>query len=149
MRQECMEKAMDDRKFVLMSIKPQYAKLIKSGEKTNKLRKIAPKVNAGDILIVYESMPVKRITAFCTIDEVIIAEPEKLWERANEASGLSHDSFMRYFEGKSHAAGIKLRNVHLLKEPKPLSAISMNLRAPQSYRYLNQKEFLILTNQIK
>lgn len=136
---------MDDRKYVLMSIKPRYADLIKSGEKTIELRRIAPKVNPGDVLIIYESTPVKQITAFCAIDEMIIAEPEKLWEKANGTTGLSHDSFMRYFEGKSQAAGIKLGNVHLLKKPKPLSAISMNLRAPQSYRYLGQEEFRILT----
>lgn len=135
---------MDGRKYVLMSIKPRYAELIKSGEKTLELRRIAPKVNPGDILIIYESMPVKRITAFCTIDEMIIAEPEKLWKMAKGAAGLSHDAFVRYFAGKSQAAGIKLRNVHLLKEPKLLSVISMNLRAPQSYRYLGQEEFQIV-----
>ncbi len=135
---------MDDRKFVLMSIKPRYAELIKSGEKTIELRRVAPKVNPGDVLVIYESTPVQKITSFCEIDEMIITEPEKLWERSCGTTGLSHDSFKRYFEGKSQAVGIKLKNVKVLENPKILSAISMDLRAPQSYRYLSQMEFQVL-----
>lgn len=136
---------MNDRKYILMSIKPQYAELIKTGQKTVELRRIAPKVKPGDVLVIYESTPIQQITSFCEIDEVIIAEPNKLWKRASNAAGLSHDSFIRYFEGKSQAVGIKLRDVHLLDEPKALSVISMDLRAPQSYRYLSPEEFQALT----
>lgn len=135
---------MNDRKYILMSIKPQYAELIKSGQKTVELRRIAPKVKPGDVLVIYESTPVRQITSFCEIEEMIIAEPNKLWERVCNAAGLSYDSFVKYFEGKSQAVGIKLRNVHLLDEPKALSVISMDLRAPQSFRYLCQEEFRVL-----
>ena len=66
---------MYDKKYVLMSIKPVYAKLIKSGQKTIELRRIAPKVKSGDILVIYESSPVKRVTAFCEIEAMVVTEP--------------------------------------------------------------------------
>lgn len=136
---------MHDKKYVLMSIKPVYAKLIKSGQKTIELRRIAPKVKAGDILVIYESSPVKRVTAFCEIETMIVTEPIKLWETARDSACLTHDSFAEYFEGKMQAVGIKLGKVQMLNIPKELRVISENLQAPQSYRYLTPEQFRILT----
>lgn len=135
---------MYDKKYILMSIKPVYAELIKSGQKTIELRRIAPKVKTGDILVIYESAPVKRVTAFCEIEAMVVTEPSKLWEEAKNTAGLSHDSFVKYFDGKQQAIGIKLGKVFLLNSPKELSNISDNLQAPQSYRYLSQEQFRMI-----
>lgn len=136
---------MYDKKYVLMSIKPVYAELIKSGQKKIELRRIAPKVKPGDVLIIYESSPVKRVTAFCEIDSIVVTEPSKLWEIAKNAAGLTYDSFAKYFDGKPQASGIKLGKVQLLSTPKELSIISTDMQAPQSYRYLTQKQFQTIT----
>lgn len=136
---------MYDKKYVLMSIKPVYAKLIKSGQKTIELRRIAPKVKSGDILVIYESSPVKRITAFCEIQAVVSTDPSKLWEIACDTAGLSRESFMEYYEGKKQAVGIKLGNVQVLNIPRELRVFSENFQAPQSYRYLTQEQFQTLT----
>lgn len=136
---------MYDKKYVLMSIKPVYAKLIKSGQKTIELRRIAPKVKSGDTLVIYESSPVKRVTAFCEIEAMVVTEPNKLWEIACDTAGLSRDSFLEYYEGKKQAVGIKLGKVQVLNIPRELRVISENVQAPQSYRYLTQEQFLTLT----
>lgn len=136
---------MRDKKYVLMSIKPVYAELIKSGQKTIELRRIAPKVNAGDILVIYESSPVKRVTSFCEIESMVVTEPSKLWEIAKNTVGLTYDSFLKYFDGKTQAVGIKLGRVERLRDPKELCVISRDLKAPQSYRYLTQEQFQTLT----
>lgn len=136
---------MYDKKYVLMSIKPVYAELIKSGQKKIELRRIAPKVKPGDILIIYESSPVKRITAYCEIDSIVVTEMNKLWEIAKDVAGLTYESFAKYFAGKPQASGIKLRKVQLLSTPRELSVISTDMQAPQSYRYLTQKQFQTLT----
>lgn len=128
-----------------MSIKPVYAGLIKSGEKTIELRRVAPKVNSGDILVIYESSPVKQVTSFCEIDSIVVTEPSNLWEIAKNAAGLAYDSFVKYYEGALQAVGIKLGKVHMLNQPKALSELSYNLQAPQSYRYLTKEQFLELT----
>mgnify|MGYP001020181255 CR=1 FL=1 len=39
-----MSELMNEKKYVLMSIKPVYAELIKSGEKTVELRRVLPKM---------------------------------------------------------------------------------------------------------
>ena len=136
---------MQDKKYILMSIKPVYAEQIKSGQKTIELRRIAPKVKSGDVLIIYESSPVKQITAFCEIEAIVVAEPNKLWETAKGVAGLSYDSFIKYFDEKSQAVGIKLGKVKEMSVPKGLSVISIDMQAPQSYRYLSREQFQILT----
>lgn len=136
---------MHDKKYVLMSIKPVYAELIKSGQKTIELRRIAPKVNTGDVLVIYESSPVKRVTSFCEIESMVVTEPSKLWEIAKNTVGLTYDSFLKYFDGKTQAVGIKLGRVQRLSNPKELCVISKDLKAPQSYRYLTQEQFQTLT----
>lgn len=136
---------MRDKKYVLMSIKPIYAELIKSGKKTIELRRIAPKVNSGDVLVIYESAPVKRITSYCEIDAVIIAEPTQLWEIACDSAGVTLDSFTDYFKGKMYAVGIKLGIPQILSASKELSEVSADLQAPQSYRYLTQDQFKKIT----
>ena len=137
---------MHDKKYVLMSIKPIYAEMIKSGKKTVELRRVAPKVRAGDILVIYESSPVKRVTSYCEIESVIIAEPDGLWEMVRNEAGLTYDSFTDYFNGKLQAVGIKLGKPQMLKDSKVLSVVSEKLQAPQSYRYLTQEQFQSIVN---
>lgn len=132
---------MHDKKYVLMSIKPIYAEMIKSGNKSVELRRIAPKVSSGDVLVIYESSPVKRITSYCEIESVIIAEPDRLWEMVRNEVGLTYDSFTDYFKGKMQAVGIKLGKLQILNDSKVLSVVSEKLQAPQSYRYLTQEQF--------
>lgn len=138
---------MQNKKYVLMSIKPVYAGLIKSGEKTIELRRIAPRVKSGDILVIYESSPVKKVTSYCEIDSIVVTEPDILWELAENTAGLTYDSFAKYFEGKLQAVGLKMGNVQMLTHPKSLSEISGNLQAPQSYRYLTEEQFRELTQE--
>ena len=135
---------MHDKKYVLMSIKPVYAELIKTGQKTIELRRIAPKVTAGDVLVIYESSPVKRVTAFCEIEAIVVTEPNKLWENSSDIAGVNRDSFVKYFEGKTQAVGIKLGEVQIISAPKELGSISTDMQAPQSYRYLSKEQFRTL-----
>lgn len=124
-----------------MSIKPVYAELIKSGQKTIELRRIAPNVSAGDVLVIYESTPVQRITAYCEISSLVKKAPETLWEEVKDAACLSHDSFISYFDNSVCGAGIVLGTIHILESPIRLKDVSPDLRAPQSYRYLSREQF--------
>ena len=132
---------MNEKKYILISIKPLYAQLIKAGEKTVELRRVVPKVLPGDIIAIYESSPVQRVTAFCEIDEVLAMAPEKLWISLNGKACISKEAFDDYFTGKDIAFGITLKNLSILEQPKRLDEISDNLIAPQSYRYISVDNF--------
>lgn len=136
---------MAEKRYLLMSIKPVYAQKIKAKEKTIELRCSSPKVSSGDILVIYESSPVQRITAYCEIESILSMPPANLWETVKEKAGITKNSFENYFSGKKEGVGICLKDVTTLSAPQPLSVISEDFCAPQSYRYISKEEFLRLT----
>ena len=140
-RRESMEVIMAEKRYLLMSIKPVYAQKIKAKTKTIELRCSSPKVSSGDILVIYESSPIQRITAYCNIDSVISMSPEKLWEAVKEKAGIAKDAFEEYFSGKQEGVGICLKNINMLSAPQPLSVIAEDFCAPQSYRYISEEQF--------
>lgn len=132
---------MSNKKYVLMSIKPAFAKLIREGSKKVELRRNAPKVHKGDILIVYESSPVKKITMYCEIEELLSLNTSELWDEVKQQCGVSKSFFDEYFHGKQLAYGIRLQNIHQLARPLSLNEVSPSVSAPQSYCYLSEEQF--------
>lgn len=128
-------------KYVLMSIKPCYAKLIKAGKKTVELRRVVPQITSGDFIIIYESKPVQRITAICEVETVLSAKILDLWNQVGNEICITKDAFEQYFAGKECGSGIKLKNVSVLEKSKTLSELSPNLLPPQSYRYISALQF--------
>ena len=79
-----MSEILNEKKYVLMSIKPIYAEFIKNGEKTVELRRVLPKIKYGDVIVVYETAPVQRITMTCTVKGILSCEPHELWRDARQ-----------------------------------------------------------------
>lgn len=135
---------MAEKRYLLISIKPVYAQKIKSKEKSIELRCSSPKVSSGDVLVIYESSPIQRVTAYCEIDSIISMPPAKLWEVVKEKAGIAWSAFESYFAQKKEGVGIYLKDVKTLSSPQPLSVISEDFFAPQSYRYISEEQFLRL-----
>lgn len=124
-------------KYVLMSIKPCYAQLIKTGEKTVELRRTAPKIASGDFIVIYESKPVQRITAICEVDTVLSMKIPELWNQVQNEVCITKNTFEEYFKGKEYGSGIRFKSVSMLEISKALHEISPNLHPPQSYCYVS------------
>ncbi len=135
---------MNEKKYVLMSIKPQYAEMIRQKKKSVELRKRIPKIKENDIIIFYESSPVKAVTLACEVSKIFCMPPEMLWKKCGKRAAVEHSFFQKYFEEKELAYGIELRNITTIT-PKGLHCISDELKAPQSYRYLTEAEFSKIT----
>ena len=132
-----------DKKYVLMAIKPQYANLIKSGEKKAELRRVAPHVNPGDILVIYESAPISKVTSYAEIAALIQMPPCTLWESVGADAKIDKGNFDSYFYNKEVGSALKLINIKVLTEARSLNAVS-GLRAPQNYRYMSEMDFNLL-----
>ena len=135
-----MSELLNEKKYVLMSIKPIYAELIKTGEKTVELRRVLPKIKEGDVIVVYETAPIQRITMTCTVKGILSCETRELWRDAGHQACVDYESFEEYFQGKDLANGIQLDNIKTLSKPLKLSEVIGTRRAPQSYCYLRDKE---------
>lgn len=128
-------------KYVLMSIKPCYARLIKTGEKTIELRRVAPKVTSGDFIVLYESKPVQRITAICEVGTVLSMKIPELWNQVKNEVCITKNTFEEYFKGKEYGSGIRFKSASILEASKALQEISPSLLPPQSYRYISDVLF--------
>jgi predicted transcriptional regulator len=120
---------------VLLSIKPEYAFKIFEGEKKFEFRKIIFKNPDIKIVVVYASSPVQQVIGEFEIDDIFSLEPNLLWERTKEYSGISEEFFFEYFAEREIAHAIKIKKTRRYRKPLNLRD-EFNLTPPQSYMYL-------------
>ncbi len=120
---------------MLLSINPEHIENILSGKKLFEFRKV--RCRAGvDKIIIYATAPEKMVVAEAEIEEIIEADPQTVWERTRELSGISYEFYEEYYKGREKAVAYKLRKVQKYPSPKPLSEFGLRY-APQSFVYLS------------
>ena len=87
---------------ILISINPEHVRNIISGKKKYEYRKIAAKQDISAIII-YETVPTKRVVAEAEILAVLELPPEELWQQTKEYSGITKKFFDQYFEKREVA----------------------------------------------
>lgn len=132
----------------LISIHPGYVEKIISGEKRLEFRRswAATPVN---YLAIYATSPVKRIVAFAEIGRTIKGSKTQLWELSRkEGGGISRRKLFAYLDGKKEAVALELkRKIKLDTEVDPFDIFGPDFRPPQSFRYLTNEEWLLLSQQ--
>jgi predicted transcriptional regulator len=139
--------------ILLLSIKPKYAKQIFEYQtKKVELRRVRTRLREGDIVIVYVSSPQKIFVGSFEVDCVIqekasVQEIKNFWHLVKDQAGIERKEFYSYYRGASLVVGIFFRNVQAFSQPVELERLQKKLsylRPPQSYRYLNDKEYEII-----
>lgn len=145
--------------ILLISVKPQYATKIFSGEKTIELRKSAPKkAGKNSYIIIYVTAPVKEIWGICKIENIITENPNSLWRNFGDKTGISESEFKNYYGENKKAFGIKLKDVSKLFKYSIkldiLKSLFPEFMPPQTYCYIDKNTIkysklkeLILANQ--
>ena len=122
------------KKKIIISINPEHVENIINGTKKYEYRTKAAKQDISSIII-YETVPVKKIVAEAEIIEVIVLSPEDLWNETKEFSGISKDFYDDYFKNREVAYAYKLGKIKIYKEPKSLLDFGVKY-APQSFVYV-------------
>ncbi len=125
-------------KNVIISIKPEYALKIISGEKTIELRRRFPVEQIeGGIALIYASSPIKEIIGYAVIEKVRKLPIDTLWRKCNKKACVTKDFFYSYFDGKDSGFALNLTKPVQLIEPLELKRMEEEflLSAPQSFRY--------------
>ena len=120
-------------KSAILSIKPEYAEKIYSGEKLYEYRKRPPR--DIETIYLYESSPIKKVTGQADIEKIIEDIPEKLWKETKEKGGISKENYDTYFKKSAKAYAIVLKNIKKYETPKKLEDFGIK-EAPQSWQYL-------------
>jgi len=123
---------------LLLSIKPPYADAIFSGTKMIELRRVRPRVGAGDLVMVYVSSPRCSLEGAFEVEEVIEASPASLWKKFSNETGLSRAEFDAYYSGREVGYGIRIRKAWKLAPVSLERLRASKLRPPQSYQYVRK-----------
>ena len=123
-----------------MSIKPQFVEKIRRGEKKFEFRRVLPKHQEVDSIIVYASKPVGKVVGEITVDDYLTLPIDEMWERTKDESGLTREEFFNYFHGKTNAHAIAIESYRDYEQPIPLDVLLPGRVPPQSYCYLNNYE---------
>jgi len=125
---------------VLLSIKPKYTELIKSGLKKYEFRRKIFKKSGGCKVFIYSTSPVKKITG--VFDASIIHEdsPYRIWDMFGEYAGISQEEYFRYFKNCKTAFAIEIKNLVIFDKPHDPSKYFLEFTPPQSYRYFDPRQ---------
>lgn len=129
-----------DRPAVLLSIRPKFAELILTGAKSVELRRVRPKIDTGDLILLYASSPVRELIGVCVVACVDVAPASELWERHSRKSGLTRAEFDSYFEGAARSVAILVEGARRVIKPRTLGELRERLPGfvpPQSFSYIS------------
>ena len=130
---------------LLLSIRPRFADMIFAGKKTVELRRVKPRVKAGDLVVVYASGTTKGMVGAFEVDGITAGAPSSIWRKFNGRSGLTKQEFDSYFAKASVGYAIRIGKLWEIYEPVPLKTLRKRrtgFRPPQSYHYWNLDELL-------
>lgn len=125
-------------KFILLSIHPEFADLIVSGDKIYEYRKTTP-IEKITHIVLYSTSPIQKIVAIVEVIDELIDTPRKIWEKTSKGGAISKTYFRQYFSGKKYAKAYKLGKVTTLCHPLTLDRLCVG-SPPQSFRYLSPDE---------
>jgi predicted transcriptional regulator len=135
---------------LLLSIRPHFVDLIFAGTKTVELRRVKPRVKAGDLVVVYASGATKGMVGAFEVAGVAAAAPSSIWRKFNGGSGLTKRGFDTYFAGASVGYAIRIGKRWKIQEPVPLNTLRKRragFRPPQSYHYWKLDELLQISGE--
>jgi predicted transcriptional regulator len=130
---------------LLLSIKPRFADAIFARTKRVELRRVKPRVQPGDLVLVYVTSPRCTLEGAFEVERVFAEPPLKLWQHVHEVAGITKEEFTAYFADCDMAYGIVVRRAWKLA-PVSLAALrKAKIRPPQSYQYLDPSTTIRLT----
>jgi predicted transcriptional regulator len=135
--------------MLLLSIHPRFAEAIFDGTKKVELRRRAPKLIAGDEVVVYATVPTAAVLGKFTVKSVESSKLHDLWQGTRKVAAVSNSEFDAYFDGLDRGVGIWIANTQRYSAPVSLADLRNSIpgfHPPQGFRYLNDHEIKIIEN---
>lgn len=127
------------RNAILLSVHPKYVEKILTGKKRVELRRVRPRVQEGDLVIIYASSPIMAVLGYFVVNHVVTEPPPELWRAVEDSACVSREEFDAYYRGSDLGVAIFFSEARSLKEPLYLRCIRdvwPDFHPPQGYRYL-------------
>ena len=121
---------------VLLSVRPQYAEAILTGQKKYEFRKVWPRQKSGQKVFIYTTAPVRKIVGSFVTRNVIEGHPASLWRRYQSKGGIEERAFFDYFGSRSIGYAIEISELEVFDVPLEPEEHIPGFIAPQSYMYI-------------
>ena len=121
-------------KTIIISIHPEYAEKILTGEKTYELRTRLPQ-DKPDCIIIYATAPISAVVGTAEIADMLDMPLPELWKRVRKAACVTLDDFHEYFRHSDTGKAFVLRNPVRFPSLIPITNYGLK-KAPQSWQYL-------------
>jgi predicted transcriptional regulator len=121
---------------ILLSIKPQFADKILSGEKGFEFRKNLPKHGNIETVVIYATKPVGKIVGEFSVAGIVSNSPDDLWETTKDKAGISKKFFSEYFLGRDIAHAFKVGSVKKYDTQINIEDFCNKKVPPQSFFYI-------------
>lgn len=125
---------------ILLSIKPEYASAILSGEKRFEFRRTVHRSLDVDVALIYASRPKRQIVGGFRIARVHSMEPRALWRHTRDYAGVDWSFFKQYFAGREVGYALEVGEYWEYLPPLELEAALGIDQPPQSFRYLEETD---------
>ncbi|MBY0313268.1 MAG: hypothetical protein K2W85_14460 [Phycisphaerales bacterium] len=128
------------RRMLLLSVRPEFAEPLISGEKRFELRRVRPAIGPGDVVWLYSTQPRCALIGGVAVAAVHRQRVSTLWRRVRGKCGVSQADFKGYFAGLDEGYAIEVCAPTPLHEPLTLEELRRRVPGfspPQSYWYLN------------
>jgi predicted transcriptional regulator len=138
-----------DRHATLLSIRPRFANAILNGDKTVEVRRRRVWIADGSLCLLYASSPVRALVGAVRVRQTDVDNAESLWSRWGAQTALTRGEFDSYVDGSVLPCAIELESAMRLHDPVPLAELRRrrgDFVTPQSYRFVDAREFATLTN---
>ncbi|ORI32404.1 hypothetical protein BLL61_02115 [Lacticaseibacillus casei] len=121
---------------ILLSIRPEFVDEIRSGRKLFEYRKGIFRRRV-DKVVVYSTEPCGKVVGEFEVKGVLQDAPDKLWNKTSKFSGISHDFFEEYFEGRQTGYAIEIKDYREYDTPRRIQEMFPSVKAaPQSFIYV-------------
>ncbi len=132
---------------ILISIHPEHADSIISGEKVFEYRKVLPRRQISH-MVLYCTVPVKKITAIVEVKNCLIDSLQNVWDNTSHGSGITLNRYMDYYAGKQNACVLALGKVQKMRRPMALSDLPGRKTYPQLFYYLDDDDIRVVKSQL-
>jgi predicted transcriptional regulator len=140
MNEGCMS---DTDRVLFLSLRPRFADLLLSGEKTVELRRIRPRAIPGMLVIVYAASPTRAALGTCVVEDIGSSTPTEIWRLHGARTGLRRAEFRDYFANAKRAIAITVTHPRTFAEAVPLELLRsswLGFQPPQSFRYVSAND---------
>ena len=120
---------------VILSIKPEFARKIFSGEKRYEFRRSLFKSPDVKKVIVYASAPISKVIGEFEIEAIHHLDIPQLWQKTKKYSGISEEYYLSYFTGKEYGYAIQVKSCKTYRNQLCIRE-SFGLTPPQSFAYV-------------